>query len=144
MGFLWFYLSFYIPLWFIPHKIRSLWLTRRQVTEPILLPRSLLLMAENDMDLAWRLARERFRRRKRGHTGTQRWQGDPGRPWNMYKYVIHESYRSYRCKFSSHISSSFWWSNLALENVAQLSAHVAPPWLRPQPATGWTMAKRLP
>lgn len=39
---------------------------RWQVTEPILLPRSLLLMAENDMDLAWRLARERFRRRKRG------------------------------------------------------------------------------
>eukprot|EP00435_Cladocopium_sp_Y103_P053059 s628_g16.t2 len=40
--------------------VRSL-VAAKEVTEPILLPRNLLLMAENDMDLAWRLARERLR-----------------------------------------------------------------------------------
>eukprot|EP00435_Cladocopium_sp_Y103_P051517 s628_g16.t1 len=39
--------------------VRSL-VAAKEVTEPILLPRNLLLMAENDMDLAWRLARERL------------------------------------------------------------------------------------
>ena len=42
---------------YIHHGVES---ANFQVTEPILLPRSMLLVAENDMDLAWRLARERL------------------------------------------------------------------------------------